>query len=205
MSFKTEQEHFWAQKFGDDYINRNTLIENLPSRLSLFSRILSHTKDVNEFFEFGANIGNNLYAIHKLMPNAVIKAIEINRKAVEELRSQVWIKEAHHGSLLDQSFPKCADFSFTSGVLIHINPDELHKAYNALYETSRRYVMICEYYNPSPVSIPYRGHKDRLFKRDFAGEMMDTYPDLKLIDYGFCYHRDSKFPMDDLNWFLMEK
>lgn len=205
MSFKTEQEHFWAQKFGDDYINRNTLIENLPSRLSLFSRILSHTKDVNEFFEFGANIGNNLYAIHKLMPNAVIKAIEINRKAVEELRSQVWIKEAHHGSLLDQSFPKCADFSFTSGVLIHINPDELYKAYNALYETSRRYVMICEYYNPSPVSIPYRGHKDRLFKRDFAGEMMDTYPDLKLIDYGFCYHRDSKFPMDDLNWFLMEK
>lgn len=35
--------------------------------------------------------------------------------------------------------------------------------------------------------------------------MMDMFPDLKLIDYGFAYRRDSVFPMDDLNWFLLEK
>jgi spore coat polysaccharide biosynthesis protein SpsF len=44
-----------------------------------------------------------------------------------------------------------------------------------------------------------------LFKRDFAGEMMDRYPDLKLLDYGFVYHRDPAFPDDDITWFLMEK
>ena len=32
-----------------------------------------------------------------------------------------------------------------------------------------------------------RGHSDRLFKRDFAGEMMDRHPQLQLIDYGFAY------------------
>ena len=35
--------------------------------------------------------------------------------------------------------------------------------------------------------------------------MLDAFPDLRLIDYGFVYHRDPNFPQDDLNWFLMEK
>ncbi len=35
--------------------------------------------------------------------------------------------------------------------------------------------------------------------------MLDKFPDLVLIDYGFVYHRDSYFPGDDLTWFLMEK
>jgi spore coat polysaccharide biosynthesis protein SpsF len=64
--------------------------------------------------------------------------------------------------------------------------------------------MVCEYYNPTPVSIGYRGHEDRLFKRDFAGELIDLYG-LKLIDYGFIYHRDPVAPQDDATWFLMQK
>ena len=38
--------------------------------------------------------------------------------------------------------------------------------------------------------MPYRGHTARLFKRDFAGEMLDRFSDLRLVDYGFRYHRD---------------
>jgi len=44
-----------------------------------------------------------------------------------------------------------------------------------------------------------------LFKRDFAGEMLDRYPALKLLDYGFVYRRDPLFPQDDMTWFLLEK
>ena len=78
-------------------------------------------------------------------------------------------------------------------------------AYERLYEASNRYILVAEYYNPSVVEISYRGHSGRLWKRDFAGEMMDKYPDLKLVDYGFIYHRDLAFPADDVTWFLMEK
>jgi len=59
------------------------------------------------------------------------------------------------------------------------------------------------YYNPSPVSIDYRGEKDVLFKRDFAGEMLDSIDGLNLVDYGFVYRR-ANFPQDDISWFLME-
>ena len=101
--------------------------------------------------------------------------------------------------------PPPQDLVLIKGVLIHINPDMLSQVYQTLYRLSKRYIWIVEYYNPTPVSVPYRGHRDRLFKRDFAGEMMDKYQDLRLVNYGFVYHRDPNFPLDDPTWFLLEK
>ena len=97
------------------------------------------------------------------------------------------------------------DLVLIKGVLIHINPDELNQVYEKLVAATNRYLMVAEYYNPVPVAIPYRGHADRLFKRDFAGEIMELHPEMKLLDYGFVYRRDPNFPQDDLTWFLMEK
>ena len=74
-----------------------------------------------------------------------------------------------------------------------------------LVAAGSRYLLVVEYYNPVPVTIPYRGHTNRLFKRDFAGELMDSYPEMQLLDYGFVYRRDPNFPQDDITWFLMEK
>ena len=39
---------------------------------------------------------------------------------------------------------------------------------------------------------------------DFAGEVIEKY-NLKLINYGFVYHRDNNFPLDDISWFLLKK
>jgi pseudaminic acid biosynthesis-associated methylase len=97
------------------------------------------------------------------------------------------------------------DLVLIKGVLIHINPDTLPDVYDKLHQAVGKYLLVAEYYNPSPVAISYRGHSDKLFKRDFAGEIMDRHPDLVLIDYGFAYRRDPNFPQDDITWFLMEK
>ena len=96
------------------------------------------------------------------------------------------------------------DLTFTAGVLIHINPEYLENVYDNLVNGSNRYVLVAEYYNPSPTKITYRGHEDRLFKRDFAGDLIDNYG-LRLIDYGFVYKRDNWAPQDDITWFLLEK
>jgi spore coat polysaccharide biosynthesis protein SpsF len=97
------------------------------------------------------------------------------------------------------------DLVIVKGVLIHIKPDDLPQAYEKLAASCGNYLLVAEYYNPVPVTVPYRGHTDRLFKRDFAGEIMDRYPQIQLIDYGFAYHRDPNFPQDDITWFLMRK
>lgn len=204
-AFKTPQEEFWAGEFGTEYIGRNKLEDMAPARMALFAKVLARTTNVNSVMEYGANIGANLYALHQLMPKAEMKAVEINPSAATTLKTYPWMKKVVEGSFTAQSFIDEADLTFTSGVLIHLNPDVLPKAYENLYKGARKYVMVCEYYNPSPMTVPYRNHQDRLFKRDFAGEMMEMYKDLKLVDYGFCYRRDPNYPMDDLTWFLMEK
>ena len=202
-AYQTEQENFWAGEFGSDYLDRNTA-DLIPGRINLFSKMLVRMRDVNSVLELGANIGNNLHALHTLLPMAKMSAVEINPDAVAALKKNDWLSVCE-GSLLDASLNEISDFTFTSGVLIHINPEFLPQAYEALYKHSNRYICVCEYYNPAPIEVKYRGHSERMFKRDFAGEMMEIYPDLKLLDYGFCYRSDPNYPMDDLTWFLMEK
>lgn len=203
---KSLQEKFWSGDFGDQYISRNNDPQIVVSNTFLFSEILRRLPPINSVCELGSNIGLNLIALHTLLPDAELTGVEINEKAAEQLKELPYVT------------PKCSsiydidigerqyDLVFTKGVLIHQDPAMLPEAYNILYHISRRYIMVCEYYNPTPVEVEYRGNKSVLFKRDFAGELMDRYPDLKLLDYGFTYHKDNHFlGGDDSNWFLLEK
>ena len=203
--FKTEQEVFWAGDFGNDYIDRNKGDKLLASNLNFFTNALARATNVNSCIEFGANIGMNLRALKLLYPGMSLNAIEINQQAAKQLSKIVSKENIFTGSILDYPTTQGFDLSFIKGVLIHINPDELNAVYKKLVDSTKRYLLVAEYYNPSPVAIPYRGHTDRLFKRDFAGEILDQHPKMKLIDYGFAYHRDTDFPQDDISWFLMEK
>jgi pseudaminic acid biosynthesis-associated methylase len=202
--FKTEQEKFWAGEFGDDYIGRNVGREMVASNIAFFSRILERTHSIRSAIEFGANIGLNLQALRALLPEVALSAIEINRKAAEELEKLGGIK-VYPQSILEFQPDQPRDLVLIKGVLIHINPECLPDVYDRLYRSSGRYICVAEYYNPAPVEVSYRGNREKLFKRDFAGEMLDRFPDLRLLDYGFTYHRDPQFPQDDLTWFLMEK
>jgi spore coat polysaccharide biosynthesis protein SpsF len=204
VKHKTEQEQFWAGKFGDDYILRNKGDQILSSNVSLFRDIIDNTKGVKSAIEFGANIGLNLEAIKQLREDIELSAIEINKKAVSGLSKLKNIK-IYPQSILEFSPDYPRNLVFTKGVLIHVNPDFLPRVYDLLYKTSNRYICIIEYYNKTPVEVMYRGHKGKLFKRDFAGEILDRYEDLMLTNYGFVYHRDNNFPQDDLSWFLLEK
>ena len=205
MNFKTEQEKFWAGDFGDEYIGRNKSEEYLASNLNFFSKAFNQLGQPKSIIEFGANIGMNLRAIKLLFPKIDLFGIEINKNAADELAKFIGQENVFNGSIFEFEATHKCDVSLIKGVLIHINPEMLSLVYEKLYTASNKYILICEYYNPSPVTVSYRGHSDRLFKRDFAGEMLEKYVDLKLVDYGFCYKRDKAFPQDDITWFLLEK
>jgi len=204
-SYKTKQENFWAGEFGDNYINRNMSPELLASNTAFFSNIIQNTSQVNSILEFGANIGLNLKVLKALLPHAESSAIEINKNAVDILKNNINKGKIYHQSILDFKVDYQRDFVFTKGVLIHLNPDELDRVYEILYESSQKYICVAEYYNPSPINITYRGHEGYLFKRDFASELMNKYSSLQLINYGFAYHKDNNFRQDDITWFLMSK
>ncbi len=205
MNFKTEQEAFWAGSFGNEYIDRNRSDEYLASNLAFFSKALKQTGEIASLIEFGANIGMNLRAIQLLFPKMDLWGIEINQQAARQLGKVIGENNVINMSILDYQSTQQFDMSLIKGVLIHINPEMLSIVYENLYRASRRYILICEYYNPTPVAIEYRGHSDQLFKRDFAGEMLEKYEDLSLRDYGFSYRRDPSWPQSDITWFLLEK
>ncbi|MCO6400576.1 MAG: pseudaminic acid biosynthesis-associated methylase [Verrucomicrobia bacterium] len=201
--YRSEQEAFWAGSFGNAYIGRNRDAGLIASNLALFSRVLERTNGIGSVIELGANIGLNLKAIRDLLPQAACTGVEINAKAVQTLKKIPGVK-AIHSSLYDfRATPH--DFAFTKTVLIHQRPDLLPQAYDQLASSSRRFVAIIEYYNPNPVEVVYRGHSEKLFKRDFAHEFMDRHQSFRLVEYGFVYRHDAMFPQDDLTWFLLER
>lgn len=201
----TPQEDFWAGQFGTEYTARNKGPQLLASKLSLFAHALSRAHDIRSCAELGCNIGLNLTALSCLLPGVRLCGVEINPDAAAAARDRLPEAEIVQGSVLDWECEQVWDLTFTCGVMIHINPELLPQLYGTLAKASRRYVLIAEYYNPSPVVVPYRGHSERLFKRDFAGEFLEANPDFRLLDYGFVWHRDPAFPLDDLTWFLLER
>jgi pseudaminic acid biosynthesis-associated methylase len=203
MNYKTEQETFWANEFGLEYIERNNSEQLLNSKVAMWAQMLKSANKVKSIRELGCNIGLNLVALKRLQPSLNLSGYEINSEAVRQA-SKFDVADIKQGSIIDEIHDNKVDLTFTSIVLIHINPDYLDNVYANLVNGSNRYILVAEYYNPTPVEISYRGHTGRLFKRDFAGDLIDNYG-LKLVDYGFNYSRDNFAPQDDITWFLLEK
>ena len=198
-----DQRAFWAGEFGIEYIGRNKSEDLFASNLSLFSEIFSSTGIAPQsFIEFGANIGMNIKALKSLFPKGTFTGVEINSEACKHLTQ---VCDLTYESSIESFKPDVLhDLVLSKGVLIHIDPENLSIVYEKLVRSTRKWLLIAEYYNPTPVGIEYRGHSDKLFKRDFAGEILDKYPEIKLKSYGFRYHR-GVFPQDDITWFLLER
>lgn len=205
---QTEQLKFWRGDFGNDYIGRNQAdAATLRARVALWAKIMDPLVGAmpSSILEVGSNIGNNLRAIgvlsgarlHALEPNADARAILVRDGVVEAA-------DAMEG--FAASIPMAdgaVDLAFTSGVLIHIHPNELEASMREVHRVAAKYIVCIEYFSDKPEMIPYRGHDDRLFKRDFGGLYLDLFPDLQVLDYGFAWKRMTG--LDNLTWWLFEK
>ena len=205
MDVVTDQEALWAGEFGDAYTRRSTGSALLAANVALFAQALHRADKPSSCIEFGANVGMCLRALKALFPDQEQAALEINPAAVAILRRSLPDANVIQGSILAFRATRTWDLVLLKGVLIHQNPETLPAVYDSIVAACGRWLLICEYFNPTPVMVEYRGAKDRLFKRDFAGEIMGRHSCMTLADYGFVYRRDPSFPQDDVNWFLMEK
>lgn len=190
-------EEFWRGSFGDDYHERNAEA-NIETRVDLWNEILWCPKGpgekVTSCLEIGAGSGVNLQALRRL-GYGPLTAIEPNVAARAVLNEHFY---AFDGTAANPG--EVADLVFTSGVLIHIPPDELLKACRGIYDAAQRYIVSLEYFATDPEEKSYRGHN--LWKRDFGAFWLDNF-DLKPLGCGFAWHRTTG--LDDLTWWIFRK
>ena len=194
----TDQEEYW--KHNDAYHARSP--GNEEANYHFFRQALEHSglKYDCSILELGCGTGANLRALNRCYSYTKLTGVDLNQDALEKAPSYARTVKA---SVLDWQPDDEWDLVITKGLLIHVAPEYLPRAYATILKAASRLVLVCEYFCPTHRMIPYRGQNDRLWARDFAGELIDQHG-LKLVDYGFVSKRDIH-PQDDLTYWLLEK
>tara|TARA_B100000459_G_scaffold141942_1_gene102173 strand:- start:79 stop:708 length:630 start_codon:yes stop_codon:yes gene_type:complete len=208
MIDKNKQIDAWRGEFGDSYTDRNTTdLERMANVTRAFQEILGHIADSPpvSILEVGANLGGNIRAL-KTLTDARLFAVEPNGKARGIMMDDGVLPAAQVADATADDLPfenGEIDLVFTSGVLIHIPHEDVERVYEEMHRVAGRYVLSIEYFSPTPVSIPYRGETDLLFKRDFGGQWLDMFDELEHIANGFFWKRTTG--LDDVTWWLFRK
>ena len=201
MSDEKRLEALWGGEFGDAYVDRNR--EAGMGRGPYWKSVLART-GARDVLEVGCNVGGNLRWIVEELGSETVTGIDINDKALREVRESLKIR-AELASATDLPFADGSfDLVFTMGVLIHQAPDALHRVMSEIVRTSRRWVLCGEYFSEEVTEVPYRGHAGALYKRDFGGDYARWFPALALVDRGFL-PRSPETSWDDVTWWLFEK
>ncbi len=202
----TEQEAFWAQQYAQEYIARNGQWDVELGAQAWRQMLARADQPITNFLECGCNIGRNLDLLAQVLPQAQPSIIEISTPAFDFVTRRHRTAHAFNGPILEAKLPQQAfDLVFTTGVLIHIHPDQLLATMRRMFEHSRRYILMGEYFNRTPVMLEYRGERDRLFKRDFGKLFAENF-DVTVKDVGFLWgHQFDAAGFDDTTWWLFEK
>lgn len=212
MPEATGQMKEWMGEFGKEYTDRNALtleeMELLYKRQYGITRTEMNSMFIGDFdrdmkvLEVGSNIGNQLLLLQKAgFKN--LYGIELQSYAVELSKSRTKGINIIQGSAFDIPFKDgFFDLVFTSGLLIHIGPEDISAVLDEIYRCTKQYTWCFEYYSDEYTQIGYRGHDDLLWKTNFSRLFLDRFSNLRLVREEFFKYLDN----DNIDaMFLLEK
>jgi pseudaminic acid biosynthesis-associated methylase len=190
-SSETREGEQWSGEFGRQYSERNLLdppdLDQMyrrkygVTRAALNRDFLADIPRSASILEVGCNLGNQLILL-KQMGFENLTGIEIHKDIVKEAQSRVPWAKVMEGSALKVPFDDASfDLVFTSGLLIHISPQNLPVAMKEIYRCAKNWIWGFEYHAPQMTEVPYRGHSELLWKADYAQLYTESFPDLELV------------------------
>jgi len=192
MNTHTDQMNKWESEFGKKYTNRNIITidemnnmycRNIGITRTKLNEIFLSDLNISRILEVGCNIGIQLIILSE-MGYKNLYGIELQEYAVDKSKEITKGKDIHiiKGSAFDIPYKDTFfDFVFTSGLLIHISPNDINSVLKEIYRCSKKYIWGYEYYSDIYESIKYRGEDNLLWKTDFVKLFTERFNDLKLI------------------------
>jgi pseudaminic acid biosynthesis-associated methylase len=190
MSVVTKQMEVWSGEFGAEYTERNASEvkdDELYQQTHGVSRSVLNHEFIGQLprdarvLEIGTNIGLQL---SRLAADGFTNlwGIELQWRAIDVARQRLPRANIVQSSAFEVPYRDAwFDLVYTSGVLIHLSPNDITKALTEIVRCSRRFIWGFEYWAPAMQEVTYRGHSDLLWKTDYAKLYLDTFPSLKLI------------------------
>jgi len=187
----TEQLQHWTGEFGQQYTERNKAsLEQLDalynsmygiSRTQINRQFLQDLPRDIRILEVGCNIGNQLCLLQK-MGFSNLSGIEIQEKALKQAQLSLPKVNFTKASALQLPFADAEfDMVFTSGVLIHIHPDDLPIVMDEIHRCSGRYIWGLEYSADTLMQVPYRTEKNLMWKGPYADLYTRKFSDLQVL------------------------
>ena len=150
MAPVTRQEEEWGGQFGKEYTDRNILtldeLENLYrdrygfTRTGMNSEFIGNLVRGIKILEVGSNIGNQLLCLQN-MGFKNLYGIELQSYAVELSKSRTQGINIIQASAFDIPFKDgFFDLVFTSGLLIHIAPEDISTVLDEIHRCTKRYI-----------------------------------------------------------------
>ena len=190
---ENQQEKFWSGDFGKSYTDRNSR-SNMEVDQAYKAWYGVSRADMNEIFlgsfprdirilEVGCNTGMQLVSLQSMGFNSLY-GIELQDYAVQRAKEYSEGINIIQGSAFDIPFKdNFFDLVFTSGVLIHIAPNNLPEIFSEMHRCSKKYIWGFEYYAPKTTSINYRGNEGFLWKADYGKLICDQFKDVALTKH----------------------
>lgn len=200
---KTIQDDLWSGDFGQEYTKRNIFGAEELDKFYIRNYGISRTKLNEEFLdrlnlhrilEVGCNVGDQLILLEKMKYND-LWGIELQDYAVDIALKRVSSVNINiiKGSALDIPYKNnFFDLVFTSGLLVHISPDDIGNVLDEIYRCTNRYIWGFEYYTQNGYQmINYRGKDNVLWKTDFSKLFLDKFSDLRLVRKRIIKYKDN--------------
>ncbi len=191
----TEQMQEWSGEFGKQYTDRNFMTLNEMEDLWISNYGFTRTQMNKKFLEnlpfdmkileVGSNIGNQLLCLQKAgFTN--LYGIELQSYAVEIAKSRTKNINIIQGSAFDIPYKDgYFDMVFTSGVLIHISPDDINNVLDEIYRCAKRFIWGAEYFFEEYINVPYRDKNELLWKGNFSKMYIERFKNLQLVKEEF--------------------
>ncbi|MBM4177563.1 methyltransferase domain-containing protein [Candidatus Gribaldobacteria bacterium] len=188
---KTQQEQAWQGEHGNLYNVRNPHFKSDLDALYQENYGITRTQLNEEFLgdlpkeikilEVGCNVGSQLHCLQE-MGFKELTGVDLNRQALEVAKKNLFGIDVMLASAFDLPFrDNYFDLVFTSGVLIHISPNDIKRAMKEIVRVAKKYIFGFEYFSNDYQEVEYRGKKNLLWKTNFAKLYLDNFKELRPV------------------------